>query len=220
MHAIEAMAEQAEDLYCQESFEDFYQASARGAIEYGPDEAYYGRDVIWLGWPGRMLRVTEDYARNIEGNIFDPCKLAAVRDGILHAPDRVVFYAPYGTATLIEPDDVVESIKYAQYEGLDRPYTTGDEDLDEVLVEGRTLTRAMKRRLAQAVRRNQGDLGKLSFTIRDGNHRAFGAFLAGEPYIYMILDDNSWYGLESRIKQVGGVAKLLPSEQVLLASLE
>lgn len=180
------------------SFEEHYPESARGELDLERGDPYYGRNVIWLGTEGRMVRVDPDYAQHISGNNFYPDKLAAIAEGIRAARDRVVLFAPYGTVSRIGPIDVKESILYRsddEDEGIDRAYTTGDEELDRWLVAPEEFKRRkteMTRRLAAAVRSGSGDLGKLAFTIRDGNHRAFGALIAGEPYVWMILEDNEW----------------------------
>lgn len=187
---LEDLAEEGEGY-----FDDYYPVSAAGEME--PSDPYYGRNVIWDGIDGRMMRVGPRYARAIEGNIFDPDKLAAVRDGILEAEDRVVLTAPYGTASVVTPQDVKESIEYAN-DYPDYVLTTGDDELDRWLVEGDNyiLRHDLQQRLAVAVARNEGDLGEIIFTFRDGNHRAFGAFAAGEPYVYAILEDNQFQDLD------------------------
>jgi len=219
-------------------FEDYYELSAAGEME--ASEPYYGRNVVWDGIGGRMIRVYPGYAEAIDGNIFDPDKLAAVRDGIKDAADSVVFVAPYGTVTVVGLQDVKESIEY-ENDYPDHVLTTGDEDLDLWLVDpdeflsqegydpadlneyvadkgaylefwsddpedrlekaeemeaALVLSQEMNRKLEEAVDANDGDLGQFIFSIRDGNHRAFGSFLAGEPYIWMILEDNQFQDLD------------------------
>jgi hypothetical protein len=206
LHWIEEMADQGYG-----DFADYYPESAEGTLE--PEEPYYGRNVIWDGYDGRMIRVDPDYMVAIPGNIFDPDKLAAIVEGIRNASDRVVFTAPYGLVGVVEPGDVKESIEADEHgdAALDRPLTTGDEDLDlwlvnpdqymedligrgelhdseaEYLAEATKLEAEMEEALADAVANREGDLGKLTFQIRDGNHRAFGAILAGEPDLWMIV---------------------------------
>jgi hypothetical protein len=185
---LEALADEGSG-----DFEEHYPQSARGEYDAEAEDIYYGRDVLWIGTEGRMVKVDPDYAMAIWGNTFDADKLAAVVQGIRDADDRVVFVAPYGTVVKIDPTVVKESIEYADEEEMDRPYTTGDEELDRYLVdpdEFKGRKREMQAKLKVAVKRSSGDLGKFQFTIRDGNHRAFGAMLAGEPYIYMIVADN------------------------------
>lgn len=202
MPSVEALADEG-----QGSFEDYYPDSAAGALELDEDSAYRGRNVIWDGTEGRMFRVDPLYMRSIEGNLFDPDKLAAIRSGIEEADEPVVFRAPYGQAYKIDIDRVKESLEYTEDEALDRPYSTGDDDLDEYLVrpeealepygepgdeEYEEAKADFEKRLKRAIQRDEGDLGAWAFTIRDGNHRAFGAVLAGEPYVWARITDNDY----------------------------
>ena len=56
---------------------------------------YYGKNVIWIGEEGRMLRVSADYVSPREDNIFDAAKLNAVRNHILKSSERVELDAAY-----------------------------------------------------------------------------------------------------------------------------
>jgi len=198
-------------------FEDYFPASAAGEMDTDQGDAYHGRNVIWLGDEGRMFRVDPDYLTHIWGNIFDEDKLAAVVNGIEQAEERVTFFAPYGQVTKVGLDEVRESIQYADDEGLDRPLSTGDEELDQYLIDPEEVLEEyadpddepkefaskkaeFDRQLREAVDSDEGDLGSWTATIRDGNHRAFGALVAGEPYIWMILYDNDYQDLVQSIK--------------------
>jgi Protein of unknown function (DUF5661) len=184
---------------------DYYPQTAADEMDTRfPENLYYGRNVIWDGYEGRMVRVSAEQLHPIQGNIFDENKLAAVRDGILHASDRLVFTAPYGDADLIDEDDIRESIEYEEGEIL----TTGDKGLDRWIVDGEQYLydegfdpeaapeawdkaeAEMEGQLEHAVEQGWGDLGSFTFQIRDGNHRAFGALAAGEPYIWMLISKN------------------------------
>lgn len=193
------------------SCEDHYPVSAEGEESELLDErydAYYGRNVIWLGRTGEMFRAYPRYIEAIEGNIFDEDQLAAVVDCIESSPSRVPFIAPVADVVLIDPTTVRESMEYEP----DDPWTTGDNELDEWLQDPEeyilsnlgmglddedgtwqeaadALHAEMKERLQDAVDNNEGDLGKFVVQIRDGNHRAFGALASGEPYIYVWLID-------------------------------
>ena len=115
--------------------EDYFPKTAAGEMEYSDENLYYGRNVMWDGDEGRMVRAYPEYTQHIWGNIFDADKLAAIVSGIEQAEDRLVFTAPYGTVGRIGLDEVKESHEYFEDEGLDRPYTTGDEELDRFLVD-------------------------------------------------------------------------------------
>jgi len=184
--------------------DDFYPKTAAGALE--PSAPYYGRNIIWDGIDGRMIRVYPHNVRAIAGNIFDADKLAAIVSGVDQAEERLVFTAPYGDVGVIDLDLVKESLEYADEE---EPYTTGDEELDRYLAEGDEYIAdelyldpeddaeewaeekaRLEEELAAAVANDEGDLGDFWVQIRDGNHRTFGAFASGEPYIYMIVTRN------------------------------
>jgi hypothetical protein len=167
---------------------------------------------VWIGTKGRMFRADPDYMQHIWGNIFDEDKLAAVVKGIVNGEDRVHFYAPYGTISKIDIQSIIESLQYAEDEGLDRPYTTGDEELDLFLLDPDELLyeltseepgddfweeekKRLEEELQEAVDSESGDIGQWAVTIRDGNHRAFGAAIAGEPYIWVLIDDNQYQDL-------------------------
>jgi hypothetical protein len=190
-------------------FEDYFPESASGELEDEQDQ-YFVRDVVWIGDKGKMVRADPDYMQHIWGNIFDENKVAAVAMAVRQHPKRIYFYAPYGTASRIDLQAVKESIEYAEDEGLDRPYTTGDDELDEYLADPETHLdaygapgdeeydeekRDMDAQLKQAVEDGDGDLGEWVVTVRDGNHRAFGAILGGEPYVYVRLEDNQYQDL-------------------------
>jgi len=214
---LPALESLVDDSASYDDFEEYYPGSASGELgeeaeEREPENLYTGRNVIWIGDKGRMLRVDPDYALHIEGNIFYPEKLNAVMQGVIHHPEKVYFIAPYGTASKIDLQSVKESIEYHGSGGddMDEPYSTGDDDLDEYLVdpgeylsaygepgeeEYEEMKEEMEQALRDAVENEEGDLGSWSFTIRDGNHRAFGSLLADEPYVWAILDDNTFQDL-------------------------
>jgi hypothetical protein len=192
--------------------EEYYPQSAQGDESELYEEGYtkyYGRNVIWLGYEGEMFRAKPEYIEAIEGNIFDADKLASVVELVIDHPDRVPIVAPLADVIRITPQTVEESIEYAEEGG--HIYTTGDEELDLFLVDPEEALalysdlgdeedyeseeaykedradalKAFEIDLASAVERGDGDLGSFHVQIRDGNHRTFGALLAGEPYVYV-----------------------------------
>lgn len=184
-------------------FEQDYPESARGTLRVTPaDRLYHGRNVIWRGTEGEMIRMGKDYLRPMDGNIWDPCKLAGIAAALQEWPEKVVLDPGYGTPSVIGLTDVKESIEYEDEETL----TTGDEELDrylvdpdEVLAEYEDEDEAredLDERLQEAVDNDEGDLGAITFQVRNGNHRTFGALLAGEPYVWLIVDSNTQQDLE------------------------
>jgi hypothetical protein len=198
-----------------ETFAEFYPQSADddlSALRERRSDAYPGRTVIWLGEKGRMVKVDPDYVRGLEGNVFDSSKLSAVVAGVRAARRegrRITMVAPYGYVDKVTLDDIEESIRYADDEGLDRPYTTGDRELDEWLVERDHLRQSldpeefatreaeMNELIEDAVARETGDLGAIVCKLRDGHHRGFGALLAGEPFIWMVVEEGQAHGIRS-----------------------
>ena len=70
--------------------------------------------------------------------------------------------------------------------------------------------------MALAVEDGDGDLGEWVYQIRDGNHRAFGALLAGEPHIYVFLGSDDY----SRLIRAQRNGTLTVEEAKLLEMLE
>lgn len=175
--------------------------------EVDEDSLYQGKNVSWVGTPGRMMKLDWDQLQATQGNPFDVDKLATyaelIRDG--QYGDKALMDAPPAMVTSIGLDDVVESREADQRQelfdshGMTRPFTTGDDELDEFLTDPRTFLEEyaddeddaatiqadMTERAEEAVADGDGDLGKLVGYLRDGNHRAFAAQLAGEPDVWV-----------------------------------
>lgn len=192
-----------------------------------PDEddgtVYNGRRVRWLGDEGRMFKARWDQVHPVAGNIFYEGKLPAFVDyarGLIRSGDKPLWRAPAGWVSgPVDAQDVEESQQsaalgpddlYHGY-GMTRPFTTGDEELDEYLAERADIKRRLKKaqdddadedyeraeleervadmeaRLKEAERKNSGDLGTVTIQLRDGNHRAYSAYLIGEPYVWVYI---------------------------------
>jgi hypothetical protein len=64
-------------------------------------------------------------------------------------------------------------------------WTDGEkEDLETIKQELQEF-RSMQQNLNDAIENGDGDLGEYWVDLRDGNHRAFGAIAAGEPYVWV-----------------------------------
>jgi len=209
---IESIRALAETGYGE--FSDYYPETAAGKEVLDESDLYHGRNVIWDGYDGRMMKARPEHIQHIFGNTFDKDKLAAVVRGINEAEEKVIFTAPYGTATKIGLLDVKESIEYKDYEGLDRPYTTGDKELDRYLVDPEEVLNdyadpddpeyeekkeEFDEALKEAVAFGEGDLGEWAITLRDGNHRAFGSLIAGEPYVWVIMSDAQYQNFKEGV---------------------
>ena len=174
--------------------------------EIDPDDVYWGDGVGWVGIQGRMMKLPWDQIQAFPGNPFDERKTAAFRD-IIRSGERPLIYAPPAMASRISLDDVRESQEAEargelfDTHGMTRPLTSGDDELDEFLADEEdyletyaadeddeaAIRAQMTLTAEKAIADNDGDLGKLVVHLRDGNHRAFGAQLAGEDEVWVTV---------------------------------
>lgn len=147
------------DGYSANSFDDYYNEpiSSRDIELY---DKYKVGNVTWLGEKGRMYKSTPDMTSPREDNIFSLDKLETVVAAIKNGR-KIVTYAPIAHLLQIDSTLVKE--------------TTEAADKDRLWEYA--ITRPFKKR----------DIGKYWVKIRDGNHRAFGAFLAGAPYVWVYV---------------------------------
>lgn len=175
-----------------------------------PDEIYSGHRVDWVGRQGHMLRVEWDQLQTTQLNPFDPKKVAVFAEMMRDPNISVVAGAPAGMATSVGLDDVAESQKaevdgeLLESHGMTRPFSTDDEELDEYLADPETfleyyaadeddadvIMADMTVRGEEAISKCSGDLGNIVVYLRDGNHRAMAAQLAGEPDVWV---DVRWH---------------------------
>lgn len=203
-------------LRTRRSLEDFYPKSASRELE--PHQGWISmrdRGVRWFVEPGSAVWIESRYLRPIPGNIFDRHKLGAVAKAVKEARrsgEPVPMYAGYGQVHRLTPEWIAESLTYRD-DDAGPPFTTGDKELDDWLVRfnesgyGDKRTGGdpeedaeMKERLALAELHGQGDLGKWTATVRDGNHRTFGAVLGGEEKVAIRLYDNDEQDLREMSK--------------------
>lgn len=183
------------------------------ADEWFPEPAddadvYYERGVRWVGEEGRMLRVPVETLAAMPGNDFDPEKLLAFSELISRDEGtRPAFQAPPAEILTVTKYDIKDSVDaqkggylLSSY-GTSRPFTTGDEDMDWYLVdpesfleenawdegERAALRSYMEAALKEAEEEGMGDLGSWYVQLRNGNHRAFAAQLAGEKYVWVYV---------------------------------
>lgn len=145
----------------REVFAENYPESAKNAKSLRMQgELYSGNNFVWVGTKGRTIKVPASYVYPIAGNEFDFDKLSA----IANAPNVFRFKIPFfcGYAALGE----ITAGHVKEYE--ENPELS-DEDFYVPSAD---------------------DIGKISYQLRDGNHRTLGAFLAGEPFAYVIVSDN------------------------------
>jgi hypothetical protein len=162
---------------------------------------------VWLDDRGGAVeRISPARLRATQGNIFSDDKLATfaamIRDRkITHAYIPTVY-----SVGMVDLADVMESQRLRKedlsYDGLTRPYTTDDPDLDAYLADPDEYVRLnvmdddnpdevsdlitdMKDRARRAEAEGWGDVGTRVGQLYAGNHRAFAALLSGEPEIWV-----------------------------------
>jgi hypothetical protein len=183
-------------------------------------DEYHGRNVIWLGETGKMVKATPENSEPIWGNIFDREKIEQTADDIRYADDKVKFYAPLAHPTIIDIQNVEENLQADAHGDLMydpaiddyHVYSTGDAELDEYLLDSEgflcdnstdeddTLENEMEDRKKLAQDEGWGDIGDISIQIRDGNHRRTAAFAAGEHYIWVRVSDDAGPYFDDGIK--------------------
>jgi phage protein U len=146
------------------------------------DTKRFGRRVVWIGMDGALIAVDGKYARAIDGNIFDRKKLSSVVNAI-ETGQRPTLVVGYGDLSLIDANMVKED-----QEAFDRGELMSDRPLEE------------------------SDIGKFLYQIRDGNHRVFGALIAGEKKVWMHLmanrlQDVTEYRLAKRARKLAQFKK-------------
>jgi hypothetical protein len=182
-----------------------------------PGSVYWGdrRGVGWIGTPGTMMKLGWDQLQATQFNPFEWEKVAAFAE-IIRSGDGVLIPAPDAMLLRVDLTQVEESQQAALTDELDssfgmtRPFTSGDEELDEYLRDSDEYTEEhadeygdeetdeyedqaeklmadMAARAEDAVAGGGGDLGKLVAFLRDGNHRAFGAQLAGQSHVWVTV---------------------------------
>jgi len=179
-------------------------------------EVYYGQRVAWLGSEGKMFRAYPRFTWPMQENIFEQEKICAIGMAILGASEEKPIYipAPYGDMGQIDINDIREDQQNRinmlhEHEVLDHRYwTTGDDELDNYLGDPEEflstwdeddaveLRSAMEERVQEAIQDQDGDIGEMWVQIRNGNHRTFAAFLAGEPFVWVRLEANRYQEVE------------------------
>lgn len=149
------------DLYADSSgskdFDEHY-TDPIPASEIKLYDKYKVGNVTWLGTKGRMYKATPDMTSPREDNIFHQSKLEAVVSAI-ESGRRIITPASLAYIMMVDRD-LVEETQEAHRNDRLWEYA---------------ITRPFSIR----------DIGKYWVKIRDGNHRIFGAFLAGAPYAWV-----------------------------------
>lgn len=189
-------------IYSEDSgYDDFYPEIEQDKIEYEEslDNIYCEQKVCWIGDKGKMMKVGANYIYAIQDNQFYSDKLKHLTDRILSS-GKVYLYAPYGIMSIVDIELVKESLEYEGHGYEHRPLTTGDSELDNFIINkddyDEEESKEMEELLSEAIKNNDGDLGKQIVQIRDGNHRAFAAIAAGEEYVWVKMYDNQFQDIK------------------------
>jgi hypothetical protein len=101
---------------------------------------YVGRNVVWYGNPDQMIILHKDEVHGMWGNVYDHEKLNSLVDMIRNAEEKVELECSYGLGELTTIQNIREEQESyhggsfeSDYENLDEPHTTGDEELDKYL---------------------------------------------------------------------------------------
>jgi len=179
--------------------------------QFNPDP-YYARDVVWMGEKGRMIKLTPENSEPIWGNQFDTDKIRETAVAIRNSEERVKFNAPLVTPTIIDLENIADTIKGAAHNDLMwdpvidgfHIFSTGDDDLDQYIVDEEQylddnawddeqraeLEQEMEQMKQDAISEQWGDIGDVFIQVRDGNHRRAAAFAYGEPFVYGLVVSN------------------------------
>lgn len=101
---------------------------------------FIGRNVVWYGDPEQMILIPAEDVHGMWGNIYDSEKLQFVVDLIKDSPERVEFECSYAMGGVVDLIDIKEHQEaevqdrfMTDYEGHDKPYSTGDAELDKYI---------------------------------------------------------------------------------------
>lgn len=154
--------------------DSYYNLSAADLLNRYGDRACSGDRTTWVGTTGTMVRVDPRYVRAIEGNYFDPSKLATVAAAVASGS-----HPAFGVG-LVDVLLIDEGLVEEDQQSFDRDELLARRPLDE------------------------DDIGELLFQVRDGNHRVFGALIGGETVVMACLvsskrqDVNEYRGYKAR----------------------
>lgn len=171
VNAGRSLAQWSEGAGTSASFEDFYDRGDELLEDVHEEDVRHGRRVHWIGTDGAVVRVDVTRVLPLYGNQFDIDKLDAVAQtvassGANTSDGKPIFEMGYGTVQIITEDDVRESQAHADEEHVDSHFEWQSEPLTDA------------------------DVGQILYTVRDGNHRVFGAIIGGEKNVWMRLYAN------------------------------
>lgn len=146
-----------------------------------PELIYRGRRVSWVGTPGVMLRVDADMVIAMAGNSWNPAHLAGLVE-LIEERRHVYFEPPAARVYVISETHVAES---------QQAYEDGE-------IEWWGMTRPWE----------MSDVGRYYAQLLDGNHRAFAAIAAGEPYVWVYVGENYREDVAADLEGLRGLGAL------------
>lgn len=141
------------------------------------EKLFRGKKCWWAGREGTVTKLYPAEAYPISDNTFDPWKFEYMVNAIRSA-ERVIFPCCVAVQlSVVDAQDVKES---QQYGCSSSPVHVTSGGLNGRIIAqipgGRVWTKA--------------DIGKRSAQVRNGNHRCFAAFAAGEPFVWAyVMED-------------------------------
>jgi len=127
------------DDYDGDSFEEYYDKpieKERLEMEEKQGNLYYGRNVVWIGENGKMIKIPASEVTPREDNIFDFAKVKAVKEHIENSEERIYFDAPLAQVVVVDFGTIKE-MQQTYHNGrfgidynISEPFSLGDEDLD------------------------------------------------------------------------------------------
>ena len=130
-----------------------------------PSDIHRGRSVTWLGTKGYLLAIPAKNINFMEGNTWGFGHAAGLLEGILDGSNRIL-EAPAARVWRVRSADVKQTQKF---------------DADDELSYQVGMTEPWTRE----------EIGEYHAQLLDGNHRAAAAMLAGDPFIYVYVAENS-----------------------------
>ena len=100
-------------------------------------DEYFGRNIVWHGYKGRMVKVDFDLSYPMWGNTFEEDKIEGLVDSIEQAEERYHLDAPLVSPSVITEADIIEYLRdedgeHFSYDplGVQLELTFGDDELD------------------------------------------------------------------------------------------
>jgi hypothetical protein len=101
---------------------------------------YVGKNITWYGEPGKMVVVPIEDVHGLFGNIYDQSKIDDLVDKIENSINNFELITSYAYANKVDwlnirehQVDYITDYFEINNDGYDRPYSTGDEELDKYI---------------------------------------------------------------------------------------